>query len=293
MKLWLNSIFKKRIKHTTMLKYREYMHEYVHVDKVSNLDSHEFYTKYGFESKPVLIKDLMQGWNAASDWATAAFEKRIGNVEHVGTRVNDKKDKKLFKLSDYFQYMKECNDPYPYYLLDCKFHIGTDMMNDYAVPDYFRSCLDILGDKIPTRFKLSSIFIGATNTFSDLHLDIYNTSAWNGVITGRKFWLFYPPGNGQYLYNGLVNPFEPDHEKYPDFAKAKPIICIQHPGEVVFTPSGWWHAVFNEVGGISLTENFINETNFETVKTTLLFHDRIQELKIVEECMFEFAKINK
>ena len=37
------------------------------------------------------------------------------------------------------------------------------------------------------------------------------------------------------------------------YLKIKPIECVQHPGEVLFVPNGWFHAVFNidEVVGIA------------------------------------------
>lgn len=64
------------------------------------------------------------------------------------------------------------------------------------------------------------------------------------------------------------------------------------PGETVFTPRGWWHAVLNEEGGVSLTENFINEISYDIVEMTLLRHVKIREVEIVETCMVKSSKIN-
>ncbi len=196
--------------------------------------------------------------------------------------------KSFFKIHDYFNYMENSTDRDPYYLKNSRFHLKTEMESDYEVPSYFKNCLQIMADKLPLEFQLSWMYIGAKNTFSPLHLDLFNTSAWNAVISGKKVWLFYPPNQAQYLYNGMVNPFEPDLTKYPLFEKAKPLVCIQSPGEVVFTPSGWWHAVYNEESGVSITENFINEVNYEIVKMTLLHHKKNDELRIVEACMGQF-----
>jgi hypothetical protein len=44
------------------------------------------------------------------------------------------------------------------------------------------------------------------------------------------------------------------------------MVCVQNPGDIIFTPSGWYHAVCNLEMGVSLTENFINSSNIELVK---------------------------
>jgi oxalate decarboxylase/phosphoglucose isomerase-like protein (cupin superfamily) len=36
---------------------------------------------------------------------------------------------------------------------------------------------------------------------------------------------------------------------------------VQRPGDIIYTPSNWWHQVRNETCTLALTENFINETN--------------------------------
>jgi hypothetical protein len=93
------------------------------------------------------------------------------------------------------------------------------------------------------------------------------------VVKGKKLWIFFPQSERKCLQDDdeeFVDPFNPNFEKYPQFKSAKNAqIAIQNPGDIMFTPSGWYHAVFNLESGIALTENFVNETNIFQVLSSL------------------------
>ena len=42
----------------------------------------------------------------------------------------------------------------------------------------------------------------------------------------------------------------------------RPIECTLKAGEVIYVPSGWWHAVLNLEDTIAVTQNFVGPFNF-------------------------------
>ncbi|MFB0494836.1 histone arginine demethylase JMJD6 [Mucilaginibacter sp. OAE612] len=216
-------------------------------------------------SAPFKLKGYMEKWPAFKLWDSSFLKKEFGQVVLNASKHSNKDSiSRTFLLEDYLQYMNKTRAANPYYLKDCKFHLGTKMESHYTAPDIF-NCWYKMIPANQRKTTLSWLYIGAKGTFSRLHLDIWNTSAWNAVISGAKLWLFYPPDNRQYLYNGAVNPFFPDLDKFPGFANARPLVAVQRPGEIIYTPSNWWHAVYNLEKGLSLTENFINDSNYTEV----------------------------
>jgi histone arginine demethylase JMJD6 len=258
------------------------------IDTIYSPTASTFNEQYAKSNRPVKIKGLMDHWPALSKWTLDFFENEMGNYVCLADKSGNEGDYKNMSVRDYISYMKNCPDETPYYLSNTRFHLGTDMIHDYKSPEYFNSCHFLLPDEI--RPIWSWLFFGAANSFTVLHVDVMNSSAWAGLISGRKTWLFFPQNQFDYIYNGAVDPFAPNYDKYPYFKKAKPIVCIQKPGEVVFVPSGWWHCVYNDEPGVSITENFINEFNFDNVMQTLKYRKMFNEIPVLESVMSEYLK---
>lgn len=237
---------------------------------VQNLDREPFYAKY--LERPALITNMAVNCIAFKKWNFDYLDQQLGEVE-INVSKQDMLKTTYFrtKIHSFIKYLKSFDGSIGYYS-NFSSHIGTNLEHDYNAPACFECWYRSL-PKEQQSLVLSWIYLGSANSFSLLHIDVYSTSAWNALFVGKKLWVFFPPDQADLLYNGDVNPFNPDLNKYPLYKKAKPLVCIQEPGDVVYTASGWWHAVFNLEMGFALTENFINESNFENVRNDLLLQN--------------------
>ncbi|MEM7199586.1 MAG: cupin-like domain-containing protein [Planctomycetota bacterium] len=83
-------------------------------------------------------------------------------------------------------------------------------------------------------------------------------------IFGTKRIVLFPPGQSRLLYPfpwythvlnfSRVDPRAPDRASFPRFADATPIVVDMRPGDMIYVPVHWWHAV--ESPGLSCAISF-------------------------------------
>merc|ERR1712032_594115 len=113
------------------------------------------------------------------------------------------------------------------------------------------------------------------------HIDPLETAAWNTLVSGRKRWVVFPPSeeSPQFVYDNEHDELEDmadddisdsaSHWMHYRYGRSRSSCqltyydFIQHPGETVYIPNGWWHNVVNLEFAIALTENFVCEHNFD------------------------------
>ena len=100
----------------------------------------------------------------------------------------------------------------------------------------------------------ATMWIGSAGKVAP-HYDVHRNVAC--VVAGRRRFTLYPPDQVANLYPGpivgapggvpisLVDIWDPDLERFPRYAEARDAACevLLEPGDAIFIPSLWWHAV--------------------------------------------------
>ena len=108
--------------------------------------------------------------------------------------------------------------------------------------DWIHKCMetDALIDNFYRVNQWNMMLIGEENTGIFLHHDHLAAASWQGHVVGRKEWVICPYDQTRYLDTD-IHTFDPDYDKWPDFAKAKCGRVVAQPGELIYYPAYWWH----------------------------------------------------
>lgn len=234
---------------------------------------------------PVIIQDVAAKWPGSQNWRMNKLIERFGDSKFkIGESDSGRKLKVTMK--QYMEYVLYGRDDSPLYLFESSLEEHPEakvMQNDYTKPKYFNFNLFSLleeKDMPPHRWFL----IGPKRSGSEIHQDPLGTSAWNTSVQGFKRWILIPPSNGltkkfmrgKHLmmkgeddeaihYFDFIFPRLKNIENNTQGRVPQIIECIQYPGETMFVPGAWWHAVQNLDNTIAITENVCNAGNFERV----------------------------
>ncbi|HFI0114264.1 TPA: cupin-like domain-containing protein [Streptococcus suis] len=214
-------------------------------------------------SKPFIESDTTATWAALNKWDFDFFSNNYGETK-VTVSNADFTELYEVKISDYINYIQNSSkeDEDKLYLRDWSFEEDCpEISNDYVEPDYCEDIFEGFDERIFPKSKW--LYLGAEGTGTGLHQDLLNTHSWNSLLVGEKEWIFYSPTDTDFLYNGQVDAFNMDFEKYPLLSRANPIRIVQKEGDTVFIPSGWWHQVRNNTATIAITKNFVSRDTLE------------------------------
>lgn len=212
------------------------------VERRKNLSVEEFRARYAIPGVPVVLEGLAEKWPARQLWTLEFFKQNYAATEVTVYTSGRKTNPRNMQLSSYLEYMETTKDEVPDYLRAWCLSSYPQLRAQYRRPAHFPCWTDRLPSEVRPTWKW--LYIGPAGSGSAMHRDFMGTAAWNMLFEGEKSWCFYPPD-----------------QTFPLPSAAEALSCVQKPGDIVFTPSNWWHQVRNETSTLALTENFINDTN--------------------------------
>lgn len=241
------------------------------------------------EGKPVILTDAIEGWPARQKWTFDYFKAQYGSDLVHATPKMQSGFSCATKLATYFDHLDSPRDlpglwvesksgrpaklpdhladlP-PYLMAWGAFERHPELHDDVFPPAFTSDWSTTLDAETLTKLEeigcpeLWSLYVGPAGTISPLHRDFASTHSWLAQLQGSKrAWLFAPE-DGPLLYEGEADPERPDFARHPDLAKATVWEGDFGPGEVLFTPSDWWHQVRSLTNSITVSHNFFNEWN--------------------------------
>ncbi|NEQ80128.1 MAG: cupin-like domain-containing protein [Moorea sp. SIO2I5] len=261
------------------------------VDRRSDLSYEEFVQEYASVGKPVIITNMTNNWEASKKWNYNFFKEKYGSLK-CSVRNCKENSWVNMTIADYMDYMISGDRNKILYMAGNSLWNYTELFDDYEIPVYFPDWIDRLPKKLARTILRATkpmrwLFIGPKGASSGkLHYEMWQSSGWVGMISGRKRFVFFAPDQSDVLYHGKVDIFKPDLDKFPLYANAEPIEAIAEVGDVIYAPPLWWHQVENLEDGISVTHDFINESNSEQVFQ--YFRDNLPIIGNAIPLMFKF-----
>jgi len=253
----------------------------------ADVSPEEFQRDYVATGTPVVIRGLCGGWPAAAKWGTPAdLARHYGAVplrltELAAVHGLGKPLPVRVPLAAFLRYGEAARADYPWYAFGDDFEAErAPLLGDYRVPEYFRDDVYALGPDARACFpRFRYLVVGGPRSGSNLHVDPRGTAAWNTSLCGRKRWALFPPGGGRGYLGAIGAPpgdagmgktaappaawWAGPHARLAagggagEGARLGMAECVQRPGDTIYVPAGWWHAVLNLDTAVAVTQNLL------------------------------------
>lgn len=223
------------------------------VDRRKDLSLEEFQKEYLEKNRPVVFEGLATDWDCTKKWSLDFLKNEYGNdniividQDNGSLPIEELTLKELINgidggLSRYYRFYPLIQR-HPELLADIDFKWMKQHRHKRLAYDAFQA------------------FIGPDNSYTPLH----NANPANlfTQVYGVKEWVLYPnefisivdplPVRSNYRSApvkkeyGPFNPFDPDYSKpYHLYEYIDQYRTTLHPGDVLYNPPYWWHAIKN------------------------------------------------
>ena len=268
------------------------------IQRLASITYADFQREYAHKHRPVILTDATNDW-PARQWTPENLAERFGDRP---VTINERSDHATeMTLGEYVQLARQLPertgpwewragtsaDSAPYMRGVFLWRFSPELLREVAILPYFlpnwltRSSFRSLAIGEPIWVDL---FMGSPGaSFPSFHYDNGRTHNWFCQIYGTKHFWVSANDQAPFLRDAqgkMIDTFPPPVERYPNAHQAAVIEFDLHPGEILFIPSGLWHTTTTHMLNISVSGNFVNDTNIEPY---------LRELKLTDTA-FKYVK---
>jgi ribosomal protein L16 Arg81 hydroxylase len=221
------------------------------VEKRAGLSAQEFFTRYYFGHRPVVLQGLMEDWPALRRWSLDYFRETCGEAEVEIMSGRDANPNHAFehdrhrstvRMAEFIRMIAEAGETNDFYMVPRNDNWQREglrqLREDIRAP---RGIIDPSLDP-----PSMTLLLGPAGTLTPLHHDRMNVLL--AQVLGRKHVKLIPsfqphrvfPRHGTFSHVDASNP-DPSHQAA--FQEAHLLEAVLEPGELLFIPVGWWHWV--------------------------------------------------
>ncbi|MCB0322492.1 MAG: cupin-like domain-containing protein [Bdellovibrionales bacterium] len=217
----------------------------------------------GETSRPIVLTEETKEWKARSRWSLASFKQRFGGDSLILT--DDLGNATQFKKRPLAEYIDYVQSPEQHSLgqiapgirwyagFYSPFSLHPELLEEFQAPTCIDNWFRFLQAGMDEWYirGFGWLLIGPSGTKSAAHFDLFDTHAWTAQLEGRKRFFLYEPDRS--------DPYNRD----VDAALQRPLYeTVLNTGELLIIPNNWCHAAVSLEPSMTLTFNFLNETNF-------------------------------
>ena len=222
----------------------------------------EFRERFVRRGMPCVLTGLQEGWPAREKWTPEFFRENHGDLTVAVARGKEWGQMRLRDFVDRLG-VAQLGDDTPYLRTWNFLDDIPELRGDFSPGAHFADLFKVLPESMQPPFEW--LFVGPVGSHTRLHVDVWGTDAWLAQLQGRKRFTLFHPAHRRFLERDdgpggapeWVDLRAPDPERFPDFSRAVPVKAVLKPGEIIYLPRKWPHAVDGLTETVSLTVNFM------------------------------------
>jgi len=236
------------------------------LEKIRDVSTSDFQERFLLKNQPVVLEGVASAWAATTKWTPQFLADSYGDVvvpfaEGKDWKVSDLPDYSVnaefgqVSLAELLNGLDRGSGKYLRFYPILQRH--PELLEDVQLSTIWE--YGALNEQ-SKKWLNARVYIGGENTSTAIHhAPITNLFI---QIFGQKKWDLFPPQYSPFMYpvpsrttyfGGKVDYRCPDDKKTPLFKYCDRYTTILQPGDILFVPPFWWHAVSNITSTIAIS----------------------------------------